>query len=61
MSQQFAVIGKRVTQPDAISKATGIARYTTDIKLPGVLIGRVLRSIDSELPFSRLTKILLDQ
>jgi CO/xanthine dehydrogenase Mo-binding subunit/aerobic-type carbon monoxide dehydrogenase small subunit (CoxS/CutS family) len=39
-----AVVGKRITQPEAVSKATGEARYVSDMTVPGMLIGKVLRS-----------------
>lgn len=44
MSQELYVVGKRLPRPDAFEKATGAAKYTVDIKLPGMLIGKVLRS-----------------
>ncbi len=44
MSQELSVVGKRLPRPDTPAKATGAARYTVDIKLPGMLAGRVLRS-----------------
>jgi xanthine dehydrogenase molybdenum-binding subunit len=44
MNKEFTVIGKPITQPDAVAKATGSALYAADIKLPGMLIGKVLRS-----------------
>jgi 4-hydroxybenzoyl-CoA reductase alpha subunit len=40
----FSVIGKRVPRVDAWEKATGEARYTDDLALPGMLHGRLLRS-----------------
>lgn len=40
----FSFIGKDITRPDGWSKATGAAIYTDDIKLPGMLFGRILRS-----------------
>ena len=40
----FAVIGRRVTQKDAAEKSTGAALYVSDLKLPGMLYGKVLRS-----------------
>jgi xanthine dehydrogenase YagR molybdenum-binding subunit len=36
--------GKDHQRIDAVEKVTGKARYTYDVKLPGLLIGRVLRS-----------------
>ncbi len=41
---EFNVIGKRVNRPDAISKVTGQAKYTSDLALPAMLIGKILRS-----------------
>jgi xanthine dehydrogenase molybdenum-binding subunit len=44
MGQELKIVGKRLPLPDAWAKATGTARYVADIKLPGMLIGKVLRS-----------------
>ena len=44
MSDAFSVIGKRLPRIDALSKATGEAVYTTDINLPHMLHGKILRS-----------------
>jgi 4-hydroxybenzoyl-CoA reductase alpha subunit len=41
---EFSVVGKRLPRIDAIQKVTGSARYTTDITLPGLLFGKILRS-----------------
>lgn len=38
------VIGKGVARTDYLAKVTGQARYTADIKLPGMLVAKVLRS-----------------
>ena len=38
------VVGKRVQRVDAIDKATGAAKYTSDMTLPGMLIAKLLRS-----------------
>jgi len=54
MSQEFSVVGKRITQPDAAAKATGTAIYASDIKLPGMLVGKVLRS---PYPHARIKRI----
>lgn len=43
-AENLSVVGKRLPRPDAVEKATGAARYTIDIKLPNMLIGKVLRS-----------------
>ena len=54
MTEELTVVGKRITQVDAAAKATGAARYTVDIKLPGMLIGRVLHS---PYPHAKIKKI----
>ena len=54
MGQELSVVGKRLPRPDAAAKATGTARYTIDIKLPGMLIGKVLRSL---YPHAKIIKI----
>ena len=44
MKHEFAIVGQRIPRPDAPAKTMGIAEYTADIKLAGMLVGRVLRS-----------------
>jgi len=39
----FQVIGKSLNRRDAPGKVTGTAQYAADIRLPGMLYGRVLR------------------
>jgi len=39
----FTVIGKRLSRGDGLKKVTGKAEFTGDIRLPGMLHGRVLR------------------
>ena len=51
---QYSIIGKRVPRVDAKVKATGEARYTADLKLPGMLYGMILRS---PLPHARILNI----
>ena len=41
---QLTVVGKPVRRADAIAKLTGAARFTVDVKLPGMLHARLLRS-----------------
>ncbi len=48
------MVGKRLPRLAAGAMATGAAKYTTDIKLPGMLIGKVLRS---PYPHARILKI----
>ncbi|MCG6908884.1 MAG: xanthine dehydrogenase family protein molybdopterin-binding subunit [Deltaproteobacteria bacterium] len=50
----YSQIGKDVPRVDAREKATGTAVYTDDIKLPGMLHGKLLRS---PLPHARITGI----
>jgi 4-hydroxybenzoyl-CoA reductase subunit alpha len=42
--EAFSIVGKNVPRNDGRAKATGSAIYTDDIKLPGMLYGRILRS-----------------
>jgi 4-hydroxybenzoyl-CoA reductase subunit alpha len=52
--REFNIVGKHVPRNDARAKATGTAIYTDDIKLPGMLHGRILRS---PLPHARILRI----
>lgn len=40
----WSVLGKGLPRIDAPAKATGSALYTVDLKLPGLVIGKILRS-----------------
>jgi len=42
--QPLATIGHSTPRVDAVARVTGEAKYTNDIKLPGMLYARVLRS-----------------
>jgi CO/xanthine dehydrogenase Mo-binding subunit len=44
MTDKYAVVGKRVTRPDAVAKVSGEAVYAEDVYLPGMLYGAILRS-----------------
>jgi CO/xanthine dehydrogenase Mo-binding subunit len=44
MSKNFKIIGKRVPNIDGPSKAAGRAVYVTDLRIPGMLFGRILKS-----------------
>jgi 4-hydroxybenzoyl-CoA reductase alpha subunit len=48
------VIGRRTPLVDAIKKVTGVGVYTDDIKLPAMLVGKILRS---PLPYARILSI----
>jgi len=52
--EEFSIVGKNVPRNDGRAKATGSAIYTDDIKLPGMLHGRILRS---PFPHARITHI----
>jgi CO/xanthine dehydrogenase Mo-binding subunit len=42
--EQFSVVGKRVAKYDSLEKVSGRAQYLIDLKLPGMLYGKILRS-----------------
>ena len=44
MDNDLEYVGQRVLRRDGPAKVTGQAKYTVDIQLPGMLVGRVLRS-----------------
>lgn len=44
MTPRFKYIGRSPRKIDALAKATGRAKYTDDLSLPGMLHGRLLRS-----------------
>lgn len=48
------VVGKSVRRRDALAKVTGEAMFSTDVKLPGMLYAKVLRS---PYPHAKITKI----
>ncbi len=41
---KYRVIGTRPVRPDGIDKVTGRAQYGADLKLPGMIYGKILRS-----------------
>ena len=43
-SNKYKVVGTRPIRHDALDKVTGKARYGSDINLPGMLHGKILRS-----------------
>jgi len=44
MSNQFSVIGRPMAMVDAAGKTTGASKYTDDLSLPGMLVGKILHS-----------------
>lgn len=51
---EYSVIGKRVPRKDAFGKATGSTRYCADMKMQGMLYGKIKRSPH---PFARIISI----
>ena len=41
---EYSVLGRRLPRVDGPVKATGRARFTDDLSLPGMLVGKILRS-----------------
>lgn len=51
---ELHIVGKGVPMVDAVEKVTGKALYGTDVKFPGMLCGKVLRS---PLPHARILHV----
>jgi len=43
-AKPFKWVGTRPVRPDGVPKVTGLAQYGADFALPGMLVGRILRS-----------------
>ena len=43
-AKQFKWVGTRPIRPDGVPKVTGLAQYGSDLAMPGMLVGRILRS-----------------
>jgi 4-hydroxybenzoyl-CoA reductase alpha subunit len=43
-AEKFSVVGKRVQRVEGFDKVTGDSQYIADIYLPGMLVGKILRS-----------------
>jgi xanthine dehydrogenase YagR molybdenum-binding subunit len=54
LDERFAIVGVETSRVDGPLKATGSARYTYDVELPGMLYGAILRS---PYPHARVGKI----
>jgi xanthine dehydrogenase molybdenum-binding subunit len=52
--RDYSVIGQSIPKLDAMAKVTGQAKYTADLKLPGMLHAKVLRS---PFPHARILNI----
>ena len=42
--REFKIVGKSVKRDDVVEKVTGEAEYTGDVKLPGMLHGKIKRA-----------------
>ena len=51
---EMAAVGKRFPKLDAVEKATGRSQYIQDMKLPGMLYGKILYS---KYPHARIVNI----
>src|SRR5437588_3248340 len=51
---EFTIIGKPIAMVDAAGKTTGAGKYTDDLSLPGMLIGKILHS---PCPHARIKRI----
>src|SRR3972149_1292669 len=56
MVPPYRFIGKATPRMDALEIVTGKARFLTDIKLPGMLYGKVLRSPHAHALIKRIDK-----
>ncbi|MGC2474804.1 MAG: molybdopterin cofactor-binding domain-containing protein [Candidatus Sulfotelmatobacter sp.] len=54
MNNGFSIIGKPTAMIDAAEKTTGAGKYTDDLSLPGMLIGKILHS---PYPHARIKSI----
>jgi 4-hydroxybenzoyl-CoA reductase subunit alpha len=54
MSNDFSIIGKATAMIDAAEKTTGAGKYTDDLSVPGMLVGKILHS---PYPHARIKRI----
>ena len=50
----FSIIGRPIAMIDAAGKTTGAGKYTDDLTVPGMLIGKILHSPH---PHARIKRI----
>src|SRR5271169_6077753 len=50
----FSIIGKPTAMIDAAEKTTGAGKYTDDLSVPGMLVGKILHS---PYPHARIKRI----
>jgi len=53
-NDKHTLLNTRMTRVDGPLKVTGAARYTYDQRLPGMLYGRILRSVSINLRNTRM-------
>src|SRR5664280_2241515 len=53
-AKPFKWVGTRPVRPDGVPKVTGLAQYGADLAMPGMLVGRILRSPTPMRAFDRL-------
>jgi len=51
---EFSVIGKPIALVDSVAKTTGAGKYADDLRVPGMLIGKILHS---PYPHAHITRI----
>jgi len=54
MTTDFSIIGKPTAMVDAAEKTTGSGKYTDDLSVPGMLVGKILHS---PFPHARIVQI----
>jgi 4-hydroxybenzoyl-CoA reductase alpha subunit len=54
MTHDFSIIGKPIAMVDAAGKTTGAGKYTDDLSVPGMLVGKILHSPH---PHARIKRI----
>lgn len=53
-ARKFSVVGRSVKRTDMLEKVTGAAQYAGDLKLPGMLFGRIKRSTIAHANIKRI-------
>lgn len=54
MAKELSVVGKSIPRVESIAKATGTATFTVDVKLPGMLHAKFLRSPHAHARIKRI-------
>jgi len=56
MNEDLSVVGKRLPHLEACDKATGAAKYAVDIRIPGMLAGKILTSPYAHAKIKKIDK-----